>query len=443
MKTLSLSILFIIISGFFAFPRLYSQPVPANERFIIENITIEGNKKTRTGVFFENLPFAIGDTLTETEIHAGIRQLEKRQFFHSVNLQPRPGSEPGKLNLTIQIKEKYWPALRFTGGFSEMSGWYLTPVSLNMDNLLGFGNLSNLNLTIGDRVTSLGYNYVNPNLFQSEMDFYFDLSIRSQQFLNYIQDVALIHEVTQIASFLGLKSRDGLFRNFLFGCNFYRTVPDSFFTYVETKQKYFDLPEKIRHYTTGEHTTTALSITYDLDKRDQSYYPQKGYWLGMWFMQASTGLGSKINFTRFILDARKYISVNKFVLAGRIKLGTISKEAPFYEKFYLGGPNSLRGYADRSLSPVGGGEKLVQGGLEFRFPMTTRHFPEHFLTGALFIDGGANLLTNEKINQDNFYGSYGFGFRLKLPFIRLSRIDVAYPMRGGENQIHFSIGHTF
>ena len=63
---------------------LLSQSIPANNLFTIEKISIEGNSKTKSGVILANLPYTIGDTLTEQQIHAGIDQLRKTNFFKAV-----------------------------------------------------------------------------------------------------------------------------------------------------------------------------------------------------------------------------------------------------------------------------------------------------------------------------------------------------------------------
>jgi len=437
---LCISILFTLLAPDDILPQVIN-----NERlFTIENISIEGNKKTRSSVIFENLPFKIGDELTEPEIHAGIENLRKTSFFKEVKLQPRAGSEPGKVHLIIQVKERYFPYLQFKGGFSELNGWYLTPVSVNMDNIFGLGNFTSIDLTFGDRVTSLSLSYINPDIFDSDLDFYFRLKLQSLQFLNYIDDQKFIHQVPQAVYFLGVRSRQKFFKHFLFGWEFYSTMPDSFMQYADSKEKYYDLPEIIAQYSMERQLTSAFSIYFDLDKRDQPNYPRRGWWMGMWLTQSDELGDAKIKFTRFIFDIRKYQNLfSNFVVATRLKCGSISANAPFYEKFYLGGPNSLRGYDDRSLSPVGGGERLLQGGLELRFPITAKKFPEHFLTGVLFFDSGANLLSGEKLNKEKFYSSYGFGLRFRLPFIKLLRMDFAYPIDGGEGKIQFSLGHTF
>ena len=166
--------------------------------------------------------------------------------------------------------------------------------------------------------------------------------------------------------------------------------------------------------------------------------------MGMWFTQSDKQLGSQFNFSRFIIDIRKYNRLfNQLVIAARLKYGFVSGNAPFYEKFYLGGPNSIRGYPDRSLSPVGGGDRQVLAGLELRIPVSKKRYPDHFLTGVIFLDTGTNIRESEKLTTDQFKSSYGFGLRFRLPFIGLFRMDFAYPFENDQKRIHFSLGHTF
>ena len=189
---------------------------------------------------------------------------------------------------------------------------------------------------------------------------------------------------------------------------------------------------------------SALTISFNLDKRDQSYFPLKGWWLGAKFKQASKQLNSQIEFSRFVFDARAYHNLfAKVVLAGRVKIGSISSEAPFWEKFYLGGPNTLRGFPDRSLSPSGGGERLYQTSLELRFPISEKHYPQHFLSGVVFLESGANVLASHKLNLKSFNNSAGFGLRFRFPYIGIFRIDMAYSLQNDDSKLQASFGHTF
>ena len=416
------------------------------DQFVIENISIEGNGKTKDYVVLENLSFGVGDSVTEADIQRGIDGLRGLHIFKDVILHPRPGSAPGRLNLTIQIEERKWPALLFKGGFNELNGWYLTPLSLNLDNIFGYGNFMSLNLTFGDRITRLNFDYINPDILDTGLDYYFTINLKNYQYINYIEDKQYKQQVPQAGYFMGLKSRSGLFSHFLFGWDIYTTRPDSFFTGKDSKDKFYDIPDQLSQYSLDGIVTSAFSVYFDLDTRDQYYYPTGGWWMGLRLARAENRLGSDTDFSKAVFDLRKYFGLYQHVvIAGRLRVGSVSASAPFFEKFYLGGPNSLRGFDDRSLSPQGGGDRLYQAGAELRFPIATKNFPRHFLTGVLFYDTGAALPADKVPEYSDLHSSAGFGFRFKLPFISLLRLDIAYPLNtdADESRIQLSIGHTF
>jgi len=438
------SSLFAVYVLFLLLPHSAYPQNSVSKKFIIESISVEGNSKTREGVILENLPFASGDSASESQILQAIENLNSLKFFKEVSFVPRAGSEDGFLHLNIKVIERYWPMFRFKGGFSEMDSWYLTPISLHFDNILGFGNYSNIDMTIGDRLSSINFNYINPNIFQSGLDLHFRMTARNHQFIHYVDETRLKHNVPQGGFLLGFRSREKYFRNFLFAFEPYVTTPDTFATIGSSKKKFYNFPQQFNEAIGDTFRTAAMSIYYNWDKRNQISYPTSGWWTGFRYTQADKQLGGKVSFSRIVVDGRYYQQIYKGLVAAlRVKYGLISSSAPFYEKFYLGGPNSLRGYADRSLSPDGGGTQLYQSAVELRFPITRVRFPNHFVTGILFWDGGANLDKDQDLSMNQFKSSLGFGFRFRLPFIGLFRLDMAYPLNGGERQAHISLGHTF
>lgn len=297
----------------------------SSKKFLIESIKVEGNTKSKEGVVYENLLFSVGDKLTENEILENIENINKLGIFKEVTFSPRAGSEPGNLHLTIQVKERYWPRIRFKGGYNEMDSWYLTPISLHFDNIFGFGNFTNFDFTIGDRITSLNFNYINPNIFKSGIDFHFGMHIKNHQFIHYLNDLRLKQNVPQGGYLIGFRSRERIFRKFLFALEAYVTTPDSFATYGSSNKKFYNFPEAIEQYVKDKWTTTAFSIYYNWDRRNQFAYPTRGWWTGFRFTQADKQLGGQVNFTRFIIDGRYYQHLfSGMVAAVRLKFGTIS-----------------------------------------------------------------------------------------------------------------------
>jgi outer membrane protein insertion porin family len=93
-------------------------------------------------------------------------------------------------------------------------------------------------------------------------------------------------------------------------------------------------------------------------------------------------LGGTNYFTRYTLDSGWFFPLpmegHTFFVRG--KAGLVTKreggDLPAYEKFYLGGMNSVRGYEWSSISPTDpdtgdeiGGEKMLLFNIEYIFPL--------------------------------------------------------------------------
>lgn len=187
-------------------------------------------------------------------------------------------------------------------------------------------------------------------------------------------------------------------------------------------------------------------------------------------------------FLKCVLQLRNIFHVTeKTSIATRVQLGTIwtygnSNYAPYSELFYVGGANSIRAFAIRSIGPgryqdtEGRSVYLDQSGdvklelnAEYRFPFINA------FQGALFIDAGNVWLMHGddahpggKFGDGGFFKSIavgtGFGLRYDLDFLIL-RLDfgvgVHLPYDTGKSSyynirkfkdavaVHFAVGYPF
>jgi outer membrane protein insertion porin family len=125
------------------------------------------------------------------------------------------------------------------------------------------------------------------------------------------------------------------------------------------------------------------------------------------------------------------------VVAVRARVGYIKGTAPFFEQFFAGGGDSIRGYPEQRFW----GNKLAVGTIEYRQPVQKN------FTAVAFADygtawGGYGTLNNfVQSRSPKFRLGYGIGVGFRTPLGPI-RIDFGFNQEGG-SRTHFSVGGFF
>ena len=162
------------------------------------------------------------------------------------------------------------------------------------------------------------------------------------------------------------------------------------------------------------------------------------------------GIGGDADFFTLIASAAKYFPMpwdSAFMIRGTIGYseGIGGDDVPIFEKFFLGGLDSLRGFEDRTVGPqerrgdyspfiedpddydVVGGEKQLFFNFEYIFPI----LKEAGIRGVVFFDTGNAYRSNEDYFSD-MRKSAGFGVRWQSPFGPL-RLEMGFNLDLGSN----------
>jgi outer membrane protein insertion porin family len=128
---------------------------------------------------------------------------------------------------------------------------------------------------------------------------------------------------------------------------------------------------------------------------------------------------------------------------------TGSSGIPFWERFYLGGERSVRGYEIYTIGPQSaeginkGGEKALVMNAEYNIAVGGP------LYAIFFFDAGNAFSRHERVRLDNLYTSTGLEFRIFVPALRVPfRLIFAYNNRTLQLEpshfaFRFAIGTTF
>lgn len=194
-----------------------------------------------------------------------------------------------------------------------------------------------------------------------------------------------------------------------------------------------------------DYVIAVVGLTQNSDFRNDPINPGRGFVFNTSF-DFSTVQGGD-SYLRGLGRFSYYLPIGKTMLAFGARGGYISTDAsnvPIDSRFFNGGSNTVRSFAERQLGPMShghpvGGNVYTVFNIEYTVPITTA------LSGALFVDAGS--VTNDHLpNSGDMRYGVGLGIRYKLP-IGPVRLDFGLnPDRRADESIgavNFSFGFAF
>ncbi|MCL7744553.1 autotransporter assembly complex protein TamA [Guyparkeria hydrothermalis] len=181
------------------------------------------------------------------------------------------------------------------------------------------------------------------------------------------------------------------------------------------------------------------------DGLDDPLFPSEGVVVDVSLQGAAEPVLSATSFVRGHLFVGGYLSLGRWIFAGRGEAGMIVTDEfdkmPRSLRFFTGGDRSVRGYEYESLAPENedgtliGGKYLLVGSVEAMYPVVRDDwYVAAFVdTGNAYIDPQAELKTGA-----------GLGVRWRSP-VGMVRLDVAQPLDGSDGlpRLHLGLGAAF
>ncbi|NOY69342.1 MAG: outer membrane protein assembly factor BamA [Deltaproteobacteria bacterium] len=378
-----------------------------NKPVYFEKIIIEGNTKTRDKVIRRELSVFEQARYNATKLKRSVRNLYRLDFFENIDVKTRRGSADDQMILDIGVTEKATGAFSFGAGYSAIDKLYVM-ASVSERNFFGRGQLMQFKIQTGSQAREYSFSFTEPWLFDIPLSAGINLYSWQRDYNEYDRH-----------------SKGGQLR---FGYPLF-DYTRGYLSYAFDASSISNVDAAFQ-YLIDDGTLTESSVTAELvyDSRDKAINTTEGSRHQVSLQYA--GMGGNVGFIKALAEAGHYFPLfwhTVFFLHG--EAGYVDqlsgKQLPDYEKFYLGGINSLRGFDWRGVSAYDssgnqvGGDKYVQFNAEFVFPVIRK---AEFM-GLVFYDTGNVYSTGDKFDIGGLRKSAGFGIRWYSPMgpIRLER----------------------
>ena len=454
--------------------------VNENSRYRIRRIEFEGNTQTRDYVMRRNLLIHENDLWSQMGVNASKFKIQQLGYFdrieEDVTIVKDPGGvpsvaagqmlsvtdatrsptqEPGELDIKLRVNEVGRNQISFGGGVSALEGAFIQ-FGYTTRNLFGRGQTVAFSGQFGGRRTNARVSFSQPYVFDTRMTFSLDFFRDDLDYFDFQRTGSGMSARVGFPIDRAQYTRVWLEYNYEF-----IDIGDVGFGFGGLSNPLFNL----LFLQEGQRTTSSVRPFLQYNSVDSPFNPSRGRRIMASFEMAGGALGGSLDFFKTILSTTWYIPTKregrgvgaqiKQIFAFNVDLRFAEPYGdlvalPIFERFFLGGSNSVRGTRLRSISPVDqfgnivGGNRALQYNIEYIFQLAGP------VRVAVFHDAGASWVDSIALPLDDLRKSAGVEFRIFMPVFNVPfRFFWAYnfdplPQFGEEQStFEFAIGTTF
>ena len=427
-----------------------SYEIEEGNKSYIEKIEIKGNIKTKDRVIRRELAVAPGEVFDMVRVKRSRQRLEGLQFFDRVDTHAEPTDVPDRKNLVVAVNEHNTGNIALGAGFSSVDS-ILGFVELTQGNFdlfnppyfMGGGQKMRLRAQVGAERQDYELTFIEPWFLGRKLALSVDIYHRE---LRYVSRNDLYDE-RRTGARIGLTRSLG--SDFLIGGVSYTLENIGIFDVPS------DAPQSIKDEE-GDRLVSKVGLSLVFDTSNSVLLPDKGQRTELRTELAGGPLGAETDFYKVELTTHWFFRgfAEGHVLeiaagAGAVKEYGDSDNVPLFDRWFLGGINSLRGFRYRDVGPKDegepiGGKTYWLGSVEYSVPIIER------LRFAVFYDIGMVYEDAFSFKQNSQTGTYndnwGLGVRLNIPHLGPLRLDYGIPIKSDSDndssgRFQFSVGY--
>ena len=418
-----------------------------------DQVKITGNVKTRDKVIRRELEVAEKERYSSGKVVESRNALLRTGFFKDVTVTTEKTDKDDQIDLVVNVDEAPTGTFTIGAGYSTASSFSFT-TSLQERNLFGTGRGASVNLTLSDTDQDIVLGLVEPRVFDSRVDLGLDLFHTTAEFSTWeSRRTGFATRLSAPLRYINLpyigrhadRRRQDDFDDepqfsildHLHGGVGY-TLARSKITKVQS-----NAPSSIQP---GDTVTSAITPRLSYDTRNHFFVPTDGTRSVTSLKLA--GLGGDNKFMRSDASITRYFPIFKdfewgrniaLLVGGRIGYAAswTDDELPLFERYFVGGIGSVRGFEYRTLGPrecpdetpncadpdtIGGNKQLIVK-TELQFPI----LDQWGLRGSLFFDQGQAFGTSQNIDLKALKRSVGVATQWLSP-IGPVKLSWAFPL---------------
>jgi outer membrane protein insertion porin family len=430
------------------------------EQYFVNRVSFVGNTTTRDNVVRREVRLLEGGVFNTEALKYSVKRINQLGYFknlegnEAIKVEKTPG-EKNKVDVTLTVEEQNRNQITFGAGVSQFEGFF-GQLAFQTSNFLGRGESATFSVLAGRRARNYQVAFTEPFLFDRPITAGIDLFNRELEYL---------YAYTQA-------SRGG---NVTFGfpvADFSRMFMTYSLQQVRVKDLnpiYLDpavigrnpfLQDALLLGENGQRTISQVTPSFVHNTIDNPIFPTRGrrYTLSVDY----AGLGGNVNFIKpraegvWMFQHTRRTSLGLRGQVEYIKPRGSTRVLPIFERLFLGGEYSVRGYDIRSIGPRDPLTGIVIGGTK-----SLLFNAEYLITIAgpvrlvLFYDAGQVPLDRQNYAWDQFKTSTGAEIRFFMPVLNVPfRLIFAHnPQREGvlDNNLEpakkytfkFAVGSTF
>jgi len=427
--------------------------VDPGKQVYVRRINMHGNTKTRDEVLRREMRQMEAAWASTTKIERSKTRLERLGYFQEVNVEtPAVPGTADQIDVNYNVVEKPSGNLMAGVGYSQAQG-IIFNASVTQDNIFGSGKRVNITFNNSNVNTIYKLGYLNPYTTLNGVSSGFDISYRSTN-TNAFQGNFTSYSSDAFDAGVNLGVPLGEFSSLRLNLDYANTK-------IKTNDNTSEEVNTFIEENGDQYGNYLLSVGWTHDTLNRAIFANQG---GFQTISALASMPfSDLSYYKASIRAQHYFPIAKdltFMLNGEVAYGDgygSTKDLPFYENYYAGGPQSVRGFMANTLGPrdhppagftpraFGGSRKLVgTAELLFPVPFLKEDLSKSVRLGAFF-DAG-NVFANSYDLGELRY-STGLSAKWLSPFGALT-FSVAQPLNDKTppdqvQRFQFSFGSGF